>query len=64
MNAMSVKARLKNLAANDGSTMQDKLVAYALERSIYRRRYRRHSTIEGQILMILLHSMKNLQMTL
>ena len=36
MNAMSVKARLKNLAANDGSTMQDKLVAYALERSIYR----------------------------
>lgn len=36
MNAESVKARLKNLAEKDGSTMQDKLITYALERSIYR----------------------------
>lgn len=36
MNAESVKARLKNLAVKEGSTMQDKLVTYALERSIYR----------------------------
>ena len=36
MNAESVKARLKNLAVKDGGTMQDKLVTYALERSIYR----------------------------
>ena len=32
MNAESVKARLKNLAAKEGGTMQDKLVTYALER--------------------------------
>ena len=36
MNAESVKARLKNLAVKDGGTMQDKLITYALERSIYR----------------------------
>lgn len=36
MNAESVKARLKNLAVKEGTTMQDKLVTYALERSIYR----------------------------
>ena len=36
MNADSVKARLKNLAVKEGGTMQDKLVTYALERSIYR----------------------------
>lgn len=36
MNAESVKARLKNLATKEGGTIQDKLVTYALERSIYR----------------------------
>lgn len=36
MNAESVKARLKNLAVKEGGTMQDKLITYALERSIYR----------------------------
>lgn len=36
MNAESVKARLKNIAVKDGGTMQDKLITYALERSIYR----------------------------
>ncbi len=36
MNAESVKARLKKLAVEEGQTMQDKLVTYALERSIYR----------------------------
>lgn len=36
MNAESVKARLKNLAVKDGGIMQDKLITYALERSIYR----------------------------
>lgn len=36
MNAESVKARLKNIAVKDGGTLQDKLITYALERSIYR----------------------------
>lgn len=36
MNAESVKARLKNISVKDGGTMQDKLITYALERSIYR----------------------------
>ena len=36
MNAESVKARLKNLVAKEGGTMQDKLITFALERSIYR----------------------------
>ena len=36
MNADSVKARLKNLAIKEGGTFQDKLITYALERSIYR----------------------------
>ena len=36
MNADSVKARLKNIAIKEGGTFQDKLITYALERSIYR----------------------------
>ena len=35
-NAHSVKTRLKNQAMEDGSTMQDKLTAFALERTVYR----------------------------
>ena len=34
-NAVSVKDRLKKLAIEDGKTMQDKLVTYGLERTIY-----------------------------
>lgn len=36
MNANSVKDRLKRLAKNTGKTMQDTLVLYGLERTIYR----------------------------
>ena len=36
INAISVKDRLKKQAIEDGKTMQDKLVTYGLERTIYR----------------------------
>lgn len=36
ISAVSVKDRLKNLAKEDGRTMQDELVTYGLERAIYR----------------------------
>lgn len=35
-NAISVKDRLKKQAIEDGKTMQDKLVTFGLERTIYR----------------------------
>lgn len=35
ISAVSVKDRLKNLAKEDGRTMQDELVTYGLERAIY-----------------------------
>jgi hypothetical protein len=35
-NAISVKDRLKKQAIKDGKTMQDKLVTFGLERTIYR----------------------------
>ena len=35
-NVISVKDRLKKQAIEDGKTMQDKLVTYGLERTIYR----------------------------
>lgn len=35
-NAISVKDRLKKQAVEDGRTMQDKLMTYGLERTIYR----------------------------
>ena len=35
-NAISVKDRLKRQAVEDGKTMQDKLVTFGLERTIYR----------------------------
>ncbi len=34
-NAESVKARLKNIAKETGRTMQDVLIAYGLERTIF-----------------------------
>lgn len=52
MNAESVKAMLKNLAIKEGGTMQNKLVTYALERSIYRlsvSEYVDHFTLKGGI---------------
>ena len=52
MNADSVKAQLKNLAVKEGGTMQDKLVTYALERSIYRlsvSKYVERFTLKGGI---------------
>ena len=36
MNPVSVKDRLKNQAKSSGRTMQDELVTYGLERTIYR----------------------------
>lgn len=35
-NTISVKDRLKKQAVEDGKTMQDKLITYGLERTIYR----------------------------
>lgn len=35
-NATSVKARLKKQAVEEGKTMQDKLVTFGLERTVYR----------------------------
>lgn len=51
-NAISVKARLKKQAIEDGKTMQDKLVTYGLERTIYRlsvSKYAEKFTLKGGI---------------
>jgi len=53
-NAQSVKARLKNQAKAEGTTMQEKLTAYGLERTLYRisvSKYSDHFTLKGGILM-------------
>ncbi len=50
--AISVKDRLKNQAKEDGRTMQDELVTYGLERTIYRLSisdYAQHFTLKGGI---------------
>ena len=52
INATSVKDRLKNQAKNDGRTMQDVLVTYGLERTIYRlsvSNYTERFTLKGGI---------------
>lgn len=52
INADSIKDRLKNLAKQDGSTMQEKLVTYAIERTIYRLSispYNERFTLKGGI---------------
>lgn len=52
INANSIKDRLKNLAKQDGSTMQEKLVTYAIERTIYRLSispYNERFTLKGGI---------------
>lgn len=48
----SVKDRLKNQAAANGKTMQEALIAYGLERTVYRlsiSRYVEHFTLKGGI---------------
>lgn len=52
INATSVKDRLKKQAIEDGKTMQDKLVTYGLERTIYRlsiSKYEERFTLKGGI---------------
>jgi len=52
ISAESVKERLKNLAVKEGHTMQDNLVSYAMERSIYRlsiSKYADHFVLKGGI---------------
>ncbi len=54
INADSVKSRLKNQAMEDGTTMQDKLVTFALERTVYRisiSKYADRFTLKGGIFM-------------
>lgn len=54
INADSIKARLKNHATKYGKTMQEQLVAYGLERTIYRisiSEYADRFTLKGGILM-------------
>ena len=51
-NTISVKNRLKKQAIEDGKTMQDKLVTYGLERTIYRlsvSKYAERFTLKGGI---------------
>jgi len=52
ISATLVKERLKNQAKEDGRTMQDELVTYGLERSIYRlsiSEYAERFTLKGGI---------------
>lgn len=45
MNADSIKARLKNKSQAAGKTLQELLVAYGLERTIYRISKSRYSEL-------------------
>lgn len=52
ISSISVKDRLKNQAKEDGRTMQDELVTYGLERTIYRLsilEYAENFTLKGGI---------------
>lgn len=52
ISAISVKSRLKSQAKKDGRTMQDELVSYGLERTIYRlsiSQYAERFTLKGGI---------------
>lgn len=52
ISAISIKDRLKNNAKESGRTMQDELVTYGLERTIYRlsiSKYAEHFTLKGGI---------------
>ncbi len=59
INAVSVKDRLKKQAVEDGTTMQDKLVTYGLERTVYRLSvspYAEKFTLKGGIFLYALFS--------
>ena len=50
--AISVKDRLKNQAASNGKSMQEALIAYGLERTVYRisvSEYKERFTLKGGI---------------
>ena len=50
--AISVKDRLKNQAASNGKSMQEALIAYGLERTVYRisvSEYKERFTVKGGI---------------
>lgn len=52
ISAASIKSRLKNIAIKENSTMQNELVTYALERTIYRMsisKYSNNFTLKGGI---------------
>ena len=52
ISAASIKSRLKNLSIKEKSTMQNELVTYALERTIYRMsisKYADNFTLKGGI---------------
>ena len=52
ISAESVKKRLKNLAIKENKTLQDNLVSYAMERSIYRlsiSKYSNHFILKGGV---------------
>ena len=52
ISAASVKEKLKNLSVSSGKTLQELLIAYALERTIYRltiSQYKEHFILKGGI---------------
>ena len=59
--AVSIKSKLKNLAKDEQSTMQNELITYALERTIYRisiSDYAEHFTLKGGIFLYALFDRK------
>ena len=57
-NAISVKDRLKKQAIEDGKTMQDKLLTFGIERTIYRLSvspYAERFTLKGRIFLYALY---------
>lgn len=58
INAISVKDRLKKQAIEDGKTMQDKLLTFGIERTIYRLSvspYAERFTLKGGIFLYALY---------
>ena len=59
MNAASVKEKLKNLSISSGETLQELLIAYAIERTIYRLTispYKEHFILKGGIFLYALEN--------
>ena len=59
ISAASVKERLKNLSVASGKTLQELLIAYALERTIYRiaiSNYKEHFILKGGIFLYALEN--------